>query len=157
MEDGSSEDTGTAVCRVAMVGGGSHHIGIRKGIKKSKYLVTLAKFPLISPSLGDLDIYRGCPRIGVGDPPLPKSVQNYSGSYLTPSDGYIGFPYHPLVRPKKRNRMHHQSQRRSYDTQTACAISPKGEGRTHRPRAPPVPKVKQRYTDCVSHRSQRQS
>ena len=54
MEDGSSEDTGTAIRGVAIVGGESHHIGVRKGIKKSTYLVTLAKFPLIPPSLGDL-------------------------------------------------------------------------------------------------------
>ena len=35
--------------------------------------------------------------------------------YLTPSNGYIGFPYHPLVRPKRHR--------------TACAIGPKGEAR----------------------------
>merc|ERR1711867_129567 len=37
--------------------------------------------------------------------------------YLTPSNGYIGFPYCPLVRPKTHG--------------TACDISPKGEARTH--------------------------
>merc|ERR1712120_98397 len=38
-------------------------------------------------------------------------------AYLTPSNGYIGFPYHPLVRPKRHG--------------TACDIGPKGEARTH--------------------------
>ena len=37
--------------------------------------------------------------------------------YLTPSNGYIGFPYYPLVRPKTHG--------------TACDIGPKGEARTH--------------------------
>ena len=41
---------------------------------------------------------------------------------LTPSNGYIGFSYHPLVRPKRHG--------------TACAIGPKGEARTHRLCAP---------------------
>ena len=40
-----------------------------------------------------------------------------SSGYLTPSNGYIGFPYHPLVRPKRHG--------------TACDIGPKGEARTH--------------------------
>ena len=39
-----------------------------------------------------------------------------SSGYLTPSNGYIGFPYYPLVRPKTHG--------------TACAIGPKGEART---------------------------
>merc|ERR1711873_36582 len=38
--------------------------------------------------------------------------------YLTPSNGYIGFPYYPLVRPKIHR--------------IACDIGPKGEARTHR-------------------------
>ena len=58
-------------------------------------------------------------------------------------NGYIGFPYHPLVRPKRHR--------------TACAIGPKGEARTHGPRAPSVPKAKLGYTDRVRHRSQRRS
>ena len=37
--------------------------------------------------------------------------------YLTPSNGYIGFPYYSLVRPKTHG--------------TACNIGPKGEARTH--------------------------
>ena len=37
--------------------------------------------------------------------------------YLTHSNGYIGFPYHPLVRPKRH--------------ETASAIGPKGKARTH--------------------------
>ena len=37
--------------------------------------------------------------------------------YLTPRNGYIGFPYYPLVRPKTHR--------------TACDIGPKGEARTH--------------------------
>ena len=41
-----------------------------------------------------------------------------SSGYLTPSNGYIGFPYYPLVRPKRHG--------------TACDIGPKGEARTHR-------------------------
>ena len=40
-----------------------------------------------------------------------------SSGYLTPSNGYIGFPYYPLVRPKRHG--------------TACDIGPKGEARTH--------------------------
>ena len=60
-----------------------------------------------------------------------------------PSNGYIGFPYHPLVRPKRHG--------------TTCAISPKGEARTHGPRAPSVPKAKLGYSDRVHHRSQRRS
>ena len=37
--------------------------------------------------------------------------------YLTPSNGYFGFPYNPLVRPKRHG--------------TGCDIGPKGEARTH--------------------------
>ena len=40
-----------------------------------------------------------------------------SSGYLTPINGYIGFPYHPLVRPKR--------------LVTACDMGPKGEARTH--------------------------
>ena len=46
--------------------------------------------------------------------------------YLIPSNGYIGFPYNPLVRPKRQG--------------TACG--PKGEARTQGPHAPSVPKAK---------------
>ena len=89
----------------------------------------------------------------------------YSGSYLTLSNSYIGFPYHLLVRPKRHG--------------TACAIGPKGKARTHGPpmhwdllfwklstwvrfNYPPrlgpkstepcvllVPKVKLGHTDCM--------
>ena len=38
------EDTSTAVCGVGIIEGGSDNIGVREGIKKSTYLVTLAKF-----------------------------------------------------------------------------------------------------------------
>ena len=38
----------TAVRGVGILGG-SDHIGVREGIKKSTYLVTIAKFPLIPP------------------------------------------------------------------------------------------------------------
>ena len=62
----------------------------------------------------------------------------YLGSYLTPSNGYIGFPYHPLVRPKRHG--------------TACVICPKGEARTHGPRAPSVPKAKLGHSNRVRHR-----
>ena len=58
-------------------------------------------------------------------------------SYLTPSNGYIGFPYHPQVRPKRHG--------------TVCAISPKGEGRTHRPRVSSVPKAKLGHSNRVRH------
>ena len=57
--------------------------------------------------------------------------------YLTPSNGYFGFPYHPLVRPKRNT--------------TACAIGPKGEARTHRPRVLSVPKAKLGHSNCVYH------
>ena len=57
--------------------------------------------------------------------------------YLTPSNGYIGFPYYPLVRPKRHG--------------TACDIGPKGEARTHGLRAPSVPKAKLGYLNRVRH------
>ena len=66
-----------------------------------------------------------------------------SGSYLTPSNVYIGFPYNPLVRPKRHRTM--------------CAISPKSEARTHGPGAPSVPKVKLGHMDRVRHQYQSRS
>ena len=47
--------------------------------------------------------------------------------YLTPINGYIGFPYYPLVRPKRHG--------------TACDIGPKGEARTLGLRAPSGPYI----------------
>ena len=64
-------------------------------------------------------------------------------AYVTPSNGYIGFHYYPLVRPKRHG--------------TACDIGPKGEARTLGPRAPSVPKVKLGHSARVRHRSQRRS
>ena len=52
-----------------------------------------------------------------------------SSGYLTPSNGYIGFPYHPLVRPKRHG--------------TACAIGPKGEARTLGLRVPWGPYIQE--------------
>ena len=55
-------------------------------------------------------------------PSVPKAKLGHTepralSGYLTPSNGYIGFPYYPLVRPKRHG--------------TACNIGPKGEARTH--------------------------
>ena len=61
----------------------------------------------------------------------------YLGSYLTPSNGYIEFPYHPLVRPKRHG--------------TTRAICPKGEARTLDSRAPSVPKAKLGHSVHVHH------
>ena len=85
----------------------------------------------IGNTLGD------CPRIGFGDPPPPpENVQNSNTvqrqsklcKTISLGNGYIGFPYYPLVRPKRHG--------------TACAIGPEGEARTHGPRASSVPKAK---------------
>ena len=52
--------------------------------------------------------------------------------YLTPSNGYIGFPYYPLVRPKTHGTtcdIGPKGEARTHGT--ACAIGPKGGARTH--------------------------
>merc|ERR1712239_4600 len=52
--------------------------------------------------------------------------------YITPSNGYIGFPYYPLVRPKRHGTVCDIGPKGKARTHgTACAISPKGEARTH--------------------------
>ena len=81
-----------------------------------------------------------------------------SSGYLTPSNGYVGFPYNPLVRPKKHGTacdIGPKGEARTH--RTACAIGPKGEARTVDPRAPSVPKAKLGHSDRVRHRSQRRT
>ncbi len=55
-------------------------------------------------------------------------------AYVTPSNSYIGFPYHPLVRPKRHR--------------TACAIGPKGKARTHGPHVPWGPYIQEVIYIC---------
>ena len=77
----------------------------------------------------------------------------YSGKYLTPSNVYIGFPYHLMVRPKRHGTacaIGPKGEARTHGT--ACAISPKGEARTHRLLAPLVPKVWLGHLNWVRHR-----
>ena len=67
--------------------------------------------------------------------PLSEIVQNSNTvqrqsklcKNISLGNGYIGFPYYPLVRPKRHR--------------TACAISPKGKARTFKPRVPSGPYI----------------
>ena len=47
-------------------------------------------------------------------------------------NGYVGFPYYPLVRPKRHGTVCDIDPKGEARThRTACAIGPKGEARTH--------------------------
>ena len=59
-----------------------------------------------------------------------------SSGYLTPSNGYIGFPYYPLVRPE-RHRTH------------ALSVPKAKLGHTE-PRATSVPKAKLGHTEHIT-------
>ena len=69
--------------------------------------------------------------------------------WLGPKDKELRAPSIPKAKLGHTDCVRHHSQRRSQDTRTVCAISPKGEARTHRLRAPSVPKVKLGYLDCL--------
>ena len=71
--------------------------------------------------------------------------------WLGPQDTKLCAPSVPKVKLTCWDRMCHRSQRQSQDTLTKCAISPKGEARTHGPSEPSFPKVKLGHSDHRHH------